>query len=212
MNADDPQFNRMLDWLEGRLSEEESAALEQELESADAARRAELSWLRAFLDASADFRDAAPPPALRERLRGSFRDFQASQPGGGFFQRIVAALTFDSQGQFAAVGIRSATAEGSRRQFLFETDIAEVVLNLQTAPEDGSLSLFGQIFPLGEISPDAFTIQVTDADETTDFGLAVSDELGEFLIRSLPEGVHRVLIEADGYQIILPEIDCSVRT
>ena len=41
---EDEEFARLMDWAEGRLSEEEARAVEERLAAADDATRAEVAW------------------------------------------------------------------------------------------------------------------------------------------------------------------------
>ena len=61
-------FAQLVDWVEGRLPEEEARALEARVEAADTATLADVAWLQAFALISENAVIASPPPELRETL------------------------------------------------------------------------------------------------------------------------------------------------
>ena len=104
---DNIEFERLLDWVEGRLSEEEAREVEK-VAMADESIRAEAEWLRAFVQMSEKTTLDKPPPEIREELARRFRSYAEEQRRPGFFERIVATLTFDSNARMAVAGFRSA--------------------------------------------------------------------------------------------------------
>jgi hypothetical protein len=63
-----PDFARLVDWVEGRLHEDEVRAVEETLAGADSATLADIAWLRGFLEAAANVVIESPPPGVRETL------------------------------------------------------------------------------------------------------------------------------------------------
>lgn len=61
-------FERLLDWVEGHLSEGESRAVEEQLAAADEATRADAAWLQAFVRLSKDLVLGSPPPEVHDKL------------------------------------------------------------------------------------------------------------------------------------------------
>jgi hypothetical protein len=61
-------FAQLVDWVEGRLPEEEARAVEARVEAGDPATLAEAAWLRAFALISENTVLASPPPEMRETL------------------------------------------------------------------------------------------------------------------------------------------------
>src|SRR5215216_6328064 len=99
-----PRFSELLDWLEGRLPSDKAREVAERLQTTDAATLADLDWLRLFQQARQSVQFASPPPKVRETLKQRFAE--ARQPPG-FFQRLLANLTFDSHAQPATAGLRS---------------------------------------------------------------------------------------------------------
>jgi hypothetical protein len=61
-------FAQLVDWVEGRLPEEEARAVEEQVEVADTATLADVAWLRAFALISENTVIASSPPEVRETL------------------------------------------------------------------------------------------------------------------------------------------------
>ncbi|HUF39505.1 MAG TPA: hypothetical protein VMN57_13350 [Anaerolineales bacterium] len=205
-SAETPPFSRLLDWLEGRLDETDARELEDRLRSADPAAEADLDWLRAFLDSAEAARATTPPPEVRRDLVQKFTAFARERRAPGLFDRLVAALTFDSALASAPAGIRSVHTEGKQRQLIYETDLAEIALNIFPNSDDENLTLSGQIYPRRSLELVGLSVQIIDPDGPAQKGLTTSDDLGEFMLEGIPPGRYAILISSDGFEIALPEI------
>ena len=186
-------FTRLVDWIEGRLSEEEARAVEERVSEADDATRENVAWLRAFARASDETTLASPPPEVRATLISSFRDharsrteMRAEERRSGTFRRFIATLAFDSGLQAAVAETRTAAVRGARRQLVYATDVADVVLNLVPRERDDNLDVEGQILPDDDLAPDSVDVRLlrgaTEVDKTN------TDDLGEFSFRNLKPG------------------------
>jgi len=196
-----PRFSELLDWLEGRLLPDKARDVAERLETADAATQADLDWLRLFLKARQSVQFASPPPSVRETLIQRFAE--ARQPPG-FFQRLLANLTFDSHAQPVTAGLRSAAEEGQQRQLIYTTEAAEIALTVQSILPDKNFIVTGQIFPMADTPTDAFSIQfLRDAQEVA---LAATDELGEFTFSDLPAGEYHMIVSAGQYEVVIPSV------
>ena len=58
-------FEHLADWMDGRLSKEESVTIVKQLESADEATRENAEWLRAFNKTRKAALLTSPPPRKR---------------------------------------------------------------------------------------------------------------------------------------------------
>ena len=200
-----PPLEKLLDWLEGRLPPEQAQAVAERLASAGAATGSDLAWLRAFLQASASAKLAAPPARVRDVLRQRFASRALSAyEAHGFFPRWMAALIFDSHLRPAAPGLRSATTQGRERQLLYATDIAEVVLNLQPGRAGQGWTVSGQLFPSGPAPEPPHSVQFVR--EGRSIALTATDDLGEFTVTNLPSGTYEVVISAADYELVLPPV------
>ena len=199
-----PLFSELLDWLEGRLLPDKARAVAERLQTADAATQADLDWLRLFLQAHQSVQFASPPPDVRETLRRAFAAHTEAREPPGPFQRWLATLTFDSRAQPVTAGLRSAAEEGQQRQLIYNTEAAEIALNVHSIRPDKSFIVTGQIFPMGDTPTQAFSIQLLrDAGEVA---LAAADELGEFTFADIPAGEYDMVVSAGQYEVVIPSL------
>ena len=80
-------FTLLVDWVEGRMPEEEAAQMSQAVQAASSATQATVAWLQAFQEMSEEVEVAAPPLALRRELSDLF------QKEGQATRDVQAALT-----------------------------------------------------------------------------------------------------------------------
>lgn len=198
----DLTFARLLDWLEGRLSEEETEMINQQIATADAETQATVAWLRAFLEMSASTILVSPPPEVHQKLLDQFATYAQHRRPPSLFQQLVAALSFDSGAQLSTAGIRAVGAH-AQRQLLYATTLADIALNIQPETDD-HFSVFGQVFTSQNIPLEGLTVQILqDAQER---GLTTTDELGEFIFQNLPPGEYEIVLTGDQFEIILTPV------
>jgi hypothetical protein len=198
------RFERLADWVEGRLSEEEARAVEEQV-AADEATRAEVEWLRAFARMSENTVLEEPPQEVRGELVRRFDAYAEGRRTPGFLQHLIANLSFDS-GLQPAFGVRSGASQAAaQRQLIYTTGAAEIALNIRPRPRDGRLDLDGQVFPADDADPASFSVQLlSGADEVS---LTATDELGEFGFESVPPGAYQVLVSSDRVEILIPPVE-----
>lgn len=201
------ESQRLADWADGKLSEEEAGAVEARLAEADEVTRAEAEWLRAFSRVSESVVLDEPPAEVREELT---RRFEAcaegrQQPGHGSgpVRRLVAALSFEGGAQ-AAFGVRSAAAREA--QLIYTTGAADIALNFRRRPGDESLDLDldGQVFP-ADGEPEDFGVQLLSG--ATEVAITVTDELGEFAFQAVAPGEYQVLISGHRVEILISPVE-----
>jgi hypothetical protein len=202
--SESPQFSQLIDWLEGRLSEEEARAVAEQLGNASEATQADLAWLRTFHQASQTIKLASPPPEVRDILKRRFADYAETRRGPGFFRQLLANLTFDSRTQLATAGLRSAATEGQQRQLIYSTEMAEIALNIQPHPHEQSLDLTGQVFLVAEVAQNALSVQLLL--DATPIRLATTDELGEFAFEAVPAGEYKIVVSAGQFEVLIPSV------
>jgi hypothetical protein len=66
-------FSQLLDWVEGRLTEEEARAVEEQVALADASTLADVAWVRRFVRATEASILESPPPDVRSALVARFK-------------------------------------------------------------------------------------------------------------------------------------------
>lgn len=198
------EFAKMLDWLEGRLPEEEALTLTAQLAAADEGTLADLAWLRNFLEVSQKLKLVPPPPELRPVLRRRFAGYFGERRPPNIIGRLAATLTYDSHTQLASAGFRSVDLAGSQRQLVFSTHIAEIVLNIHTRPQDQRLNLIGQVFSSEEGLSQGFSVQLLRGVE--EVGLTTTDDLGEFAFEGFPAGTYELVLSMDRFEVWIPSI------
>jgi hypothetical protein len=195
-------FERLVDWVEDRLSPAEAEQVERQVAVADAATQAQVKWLRAFMRLGDTIVLLAPPRQVRTYLTERFADYAEARRQPGFFRRLAAALSFDSALHPASAGVRSGQSDGMR-QFVFSTDVADIAVSLQRRPGDTRLDLLGQILPKeDDLALDVFAVQLLREDR--EVAIVMADELGEFLLESLEPGIYQLLLSTDSFEIDLP--------
>jgi hypothetical protein len=214
-------FERLLDWLEGRLSPPEYSEVADKVALADATVQAEVAWIRAFLQLEGKVVLEAPPSQVHQLLVQRFVDQRQKhhatvstpeQPG--FFQRLLAALTFDSQLQPALAGVRG-IEDHSTRQLIYSTAVADVALDLHREAELGKITLMGQILPTDEftlapeatasdLAREACAVQLLQAG--SEIAITQSDELGEFTFKQLLPGEYELILTTTTVDLVIPSI------
>ena len=198
------RFSELLDWLEGRLPPDHAQAVAERLETADAVTKADLVWLRLFMQAKQSVQLTSPPPRVRQTLNQSFAEYAQARQPPGLFQRLLATLTFDSGAQAATAGLRSVADEGSQRQLVYATEAAEVAITIQAALPNKNFIVTGQIFPVTDIPAHSFSIQLLR--DIQEIGMASADELGEFTFSNLPAGDYEMVVSAGQYEIVISSL------
>ncbi|MFN8491567.1 MAG: hypothetical protein U0350_28475 [Caldilineaceae bacterium] len=197
-------FEQLLDWLEGRLPAEVAAEVERQVATAEPDVQGQVNWLRAFGALSRAVSLAKPPEAVRTQLTEQFARYAEAKEQPSLFQRLVAALAFDSAHQPAAVGLRSGDVEQAR-QFVYTTARADIALHIQQRKHDQRLDLIGQILPNdATLTLDTFCVQLLQG--TEEAAITMADDLGEFMFQAINPGVYQLAISGDTMDIQLPTI------
>lgn len=207
-------FEQLLDWVEGRLGEQEAATVAAQVAVGDATVQAEVAWVRAFLHLGDTLIVEDPPEQVHQILQERFAEHwqtrresaAATNTPAGFFQRLRAALTFDSHLQLGLAGARG-TESTATRQLIYSTELVDVALNLRHDPTTQRVTLLGQILPTTDPVPldlAAFSIQLLQDEAEVDITLA--DTLGEFTFTNLTLGVYDLSLSTDQLDLLLSPI------
>ena len=108
-NPQKVDFNQLVDWIDGRLDEQEAAMMAAQVAVADQETQAMVEWLQSFKQTSQNI-TLLPPMEMRPTLVARFEEWAAERREPSLLQQIVAALTFDSKLQ-AAAAVRSADVD-----------------------------------------------------------------------------------------------------
>jgi hypothetical protein len=199
-------FSQLVDWVEGRLSEQEARAVDEQIAAADNATLADIAWLRKFGRATGSAALESPPVGVRDALIARFEAHAQGRRVPGLLERVFATLSFDSNLQ-PAVGARSAGAQAVRRQIVYSTDVMDIALNFWTRARDKNLELEGQILPRDDVELGSFSVQLLrDQDE---LAITATDELGGFAFESIPPGVYKVIFSTDRIEVSISDVDLN---
>jgi hypothetical protein len=202
-NSEELQFARLLDWVEGRLSEEEARTVERQVAAADSAMREEAAWLRAFARISEDTVIASPPPRVRETLSERFEAYAEGKRRPGLLKRLVATLTFDS-GMQPALSWRS-TAPELQREYVYSTEAADVTIDVRPRPRDGLVDIHGRIFPVDSTDPDTFGVQLLEG--PSEVATTATNDLGEFTFEAVSPGVYGMIVSSERVEVSIPQVE-----
>jgi anti-sigma factor RsiW len=190
-------FVRLADLAEGRLSPEEAARERTHLSSCArcSEQAAQLGRVSALLRADTSEEDA--PPELVASVVGMFRARRAQAGEPGLLRRLVAALTFDSSSLTPAFGVRSGQAAPAR-QLLFSAGDFDVDLRLAPGGEGWTVS--GQV--LGSCTGGRVVLVSADGKAIR----AALNELCEFTLPPVPEGIYALQLRLEETEIEIPEL------
>jgi hypothetical protein len=200
-------FSQLVEWVEGRLTEKEARAVEEQVAVADGATLADVAWLRKFLKATEDSVLESPPPEVRSTLISRFRAHAESRRTPGLLNRVVATLTFDG-GLRPAVGVRSAGTQGARRQLVYSADDLDVALNFLPRARDKNFDLDGQVLPRDDVELGSFSVQLLQSE--SELGITATDDLGAFAFESIPSGVYEIILSTDRVEVSIAPVELNV--
>ena len=192
-------FEKLADWVEGRLSATEGRRVEDAVLASPEAQ-ADVAWLRAFLVVSEETVLASPPPLVHEELIEAFEEYAENKRQAGLFERLVARLDFDSNLR-PAFGFRSAGTAQSR-QLVYAAGTLDVALDLRREPgEEGLLTVEGQVLGETEEGPRIFGVRMSGREDTA------TDDLGRFVFEAVAPGAYDLRISAAGLEILISSIE-----
>jgi hypothetical protein len=200
------EFGRLVDWVEGRLPEDEARAVEEQVARADSRTLADVAWLRKFVKATDNAVLESPPREVRDALIARFEAYANGQRTPGLLKLVLASLTFESDLR-PAVGLRTAGAQQARRQLVYSAGAFDVALNLRSRVPDENLVLDGQVLPREDQELKPFSVQLLYGG--TELGLTATDELGSFALRDIPPGVYDIVLSTDEEEISIAPVDLS---
>lgn len=126
--SDKPTFGQLLDWIEGRLTREAAAEMQQQ-SAADEETRASVAWIEGFRRFGREHPIPPPPPIVKQRLMQSFeRHHGRDQPH--ILQ--TAHLTFDSRDDVVMAGVRGFEETDEGYQLTFTTESHGVLIDVFT--------------------------------------------------------------------------------
>lgn len=184
-------FDRLVDWVEARLSVEERNQLQQHLTTCAHCQQ-ELTQVERLFGLMQSDTSVDPPPAVVNRALRIFRPRLTPATAPPLLQRIVAALQFDSLQLSPAVGLRSGAA--APRQLLFSAGDYDLDLRLTPTEQTAHWTVAGQV-----LGSDVITGTVALQGPTSYQTPLVAP--GEFLLPAVAVGEYLLVVHLPDQEI-----------
>lgn len=202
-----PNFERLIDYLDSRLTGAEAARVATHLAAGCATCDETRDWYAQVRAAAASDDSVAPPVWAFKRALKIF-DTQLRHPK--LAERIgqaIASLVFDSFARPALTGVRS--TETVNRQLLYRA--GDCSIDLQIAPsEHRRADLIGQVLRESDPAFESVSgLKVGIAREGKIAFSAVTDAMGEFKVSGMAQGVYDLRIELPEGSITVPDLPVS---
>ncbi|HST23625.1 MAG TPA: zf-HC2 domain-containing protein [Blastocatellia bacterium] len=199
-----PKFEQLVDYLDNRLTEAESAPVRSHL-ATDCQTCAETrAWYASVHAITASDESIEPPTWVVKR---AVRIFETQHNRPRLVERIgqaVASLVFDSFARPAVSGVRS--TETTNRQLLYRA--GDYSIDLQVAPSDQSRAdLIGQVLREGETTFESVSgLRLEIARSGKPSYSTVTDAMGEFKISAMDCGMYDLRVELSEGSITVPQL------
>src|ERR1051325_5970952 len=186
-----PGFERLLDYLDGRLPAEEANGVATHLAAGCARCAANRAWYEQTRAIAASDDLAEPPAWVTKR---ALRIFETQRPR--LVERLgqaIAALVFDSLARPMVAGGRSTAT--TNRQLLYSA--GNYSIDLQIAPSSRSKAdLVGQILREGEASFESVAnLQLELSGESRKQIKTSTNGMGEFIVSGIEQGLYDLKVE-----------------
>ncbi|MCA1633367.1 MAG: hypothetical protein LC802_06500 [Acidobacteria bacterium] len=196
LSAQHLSFALLADLVEGHLGTEEQASARTHLAGCARCSGQAASLARVTGLMRADTSEEAPHDVLSDAIR-MFRTRPIAAETPGLLRRLVASLSFDSGALAPAFGVRSG-APAAARQLLFSA--GDVDIDLRLAPSGEGWAVSGQV--LGACSTGG-RVELLAGDDAPASEAGLND-LCEFTLPSVPEGVYTLRLLIDDAEIEVP--------
>jgi len=201
-----PGFERLIDFLDDRLDEEQAARMAAHLLTDCGACYESRIWYLQVKSIAASDDSIAPPAWVLKRAVRIFETARAPRRSARVGQAI-ASLVFDSFARQSLAGVRS--AETANRQLLYSA--GDYTVDLQVAStEHARADLMGQVLLEGEAAFDAVSGLKLDIARGGKVVCSVTTgEMGEFKFAGLEYGVYDLTVELSEGSLTIPDLPVS---
>jgi len=205
---DCPSFEKMIDFLDGRLAATEGSMIERHLTAGCASCESVGHWYRRIKAIAASDQTVEPPGWVLKRAIKAFmahREFYSSEVPA----QMVAILVFDSLSRPEIAGVRSTDA--ADRQLLYSAGGYSVDLQMAQAGA-ATVNVIGQILREGEQGFDSvFGLPLQLVKSGAPAASTITDSVGEFRINGISQGEYDLYFEGRGRRILIPGIPVSTK-
>jgi hypothetical protein len=189
-------FERLMNFLDGRLSDEDGRLVAEHLEQGCGRCEADRRWYGLLTSMKRGPAQIEPPEWVFKRAVRLFEKKPQTESAGKRSVRAAARLIFDSLSQPALAGARSGLAPS--RHLLYAVEDYSIDLRI-AATDAADIDLIGQVLSTSESGFDMVAgIAIELAREGETVSSVVTDEVGVFIIRRLGSGEYNLHIDARG--------------
>lgn len=196
-----PSFERLIDYLDGRLTRTETDSVAAHLIAGCEACAENRRWYERVQAVAASDDSIEPPPWVLKRAVKLFGSKPARPRVIERIGSVVASLVFDSLARPALAGVRS--TETANRQLLYLAGDYSIDLQIASSGET-RLDLIGQVLRdegMAFESVAGLSLQLMSGDET--IAATVTNEMGEFSISQIDQGEYDLRVETARGSIIV---------
>lgn len=179
-------FETLVSYVDGSLDISAVPAVDSHLTSGCAACGEGVEWLRKTLHAMRTDDLQAPPRETVDNVLEYFRKVHRKSFLASVRRCVDAMLLFDSSRQPEYSGVRS--VQGSGKQLLYQADHYDIDLRLHPAEPSEYTHIIGQIMVEDDRFDQVSGIPVHVSAARTLLWSTLTDTLGVFYLRSVPQG------------------------
>ena len=198
-----PSFERLVDHLDERLEEAESSEVAAHLAGGCATCTKTAGWYQRVRLIAANDDTIAPPSWVFKR---ALRIIEKQRNLPALIERIgqsIASLVFDSFSGPVLAGVRS--TETADRQLLYRA--GDYSVDLQITPSENSRAdLIGQVLQEGASFESVSRLKLHILMGGQVVVSTMTDEMGEFIISGMKQGVYDLRVELPEGSITVPDV------
>ncbi|HWO02937.1 MAG TPA: hypothetical protein VNS63_27090 [Blastocatellia bacterium] len=202
-----PSFERLIDYLDDRLSDSEAAGVASHLATSCTACGESRDWYQRVRSIAASDDSVEPPPWVLKRAVRIFDNRRRSPNLATRLGQAIASLVFDSNARPALAGVRS--TETSSRQLLYLAGDYSIDLQIASS-EHARADLIGQVLKKSDPtfeSVSGLKLGIALGDQIV-FS-TVTDEVGGFTVSGIEQGIYDLRVELSEGSIMVPGLPVS---
>jgi hypothetical protein len=199
-----PEFEQLLDYLDGRLGGEDAQVVAAHLDSGCKPCAANRQWFERVRAIAASDDSLEPPLWVLKRALRLFDNQMARPRTLDRLGRLVAALIFDSLTLSTVAGVR--LAQSGNRQLVYRAD--DYSIDLQIAVANPAVAdLMGQVLRQGEAGFQSVArLSLELIRENQIVGATSTNAVGEFTFNGIECGNYDLQVKAHAASIVIPQL------
>lgn len=186
-------FELLIDFLDGRLNEEEASRVNAHLRSGCRSCQANKTWYERVREVAESDDVFRPAPWVSKRAVKILEDESERSSLAARTVEALARLVYDSLQKLSYAGTRS--MEGAERKLVYETESYSI--DLQILPVSASVAgIVGQVLRKGDDGFDSVSEVFVDLKHgAKDVWSTVTNDFGEFMMNEVDFGEYELSIE-----------------